>query len=45
MLMATLGMLIGRFIGPLIGRWAEILGGVVLMSIGSHILLQHLGYL
>jgi putative Mn2+ efflux pump MntP len=44
MLMATLGMMIGRFIGPLIGRWAEILGGVVLISIGSHILLEHLGY-
>jgi manganese efflux pump family protein len=45
MIMATLGMMIGRFIGPLLGKRAEILGGVVLIAIGVNILLEHLGYL
>lgn len=45
MIMATLGMMIGRFIGPLLGKRAEILGGVVLIGIGVNILLEHLGYL
>ncbi|MGP9417720.1 manganese efflux pump MntP [Pseudomonas reactans] len=44
-LMATIGILLGRFIGPLLGRWAEVLGGVVLIGIGCNILLEHLGYL
>lgn len=43
--MATLGMMLGRFIGPLLGKWAEILGGAVLIAIGLNILLEHLGYL
>ncbi|QCR36376.1 manganese efflux pump MntP [Nissabacter sp. SGAir0207] len=45
MVMATLGMLIGRFIGPMLGKRAEIIGGLVLIGIGSNILLQHLGLL
>lgn len=45
MIMATLGMLIGRFIGPLLGKRAEIVGGVVLIGIGFNILAEHLGYL
>lgn len=45
MLMSTLGMMIGRFIGPLLGKWAEVLGGLVLIGIGLNILLEHLGYL
>jgi len=44
-IMATTGILLGRFIGPLLGKWAEILGGVVLIGIGGNILLEHLGYL
>ncbi|MEA9389506.1 manganese efflux pump MntP [Acerihabitans sp. TG2] len=43
MLMATLGMLLGRFIGPLLGKKAEIIGGVVLIGIGCNILYTHLG--
>lgn len=43
--MSTLGMMLGRFIGPLLGKWAEILGGAVLIAIGLNILLEHLGYL
>lgn len=40
--MATTGVLVGRFIGPVLGKWAEVLGGVVLIAVGSTILLQHL---
>ena len=42
--MATTGVLVGRFIGPILGKWAEVLGGVVLIAVGSTILLQPLGY-
>lgn len=45
MIMSTLGMMLGRFIGPLLGKWAEVLGGVVLIGIGLSILIDHLGYL
>lgn len=45
MIMATLGMMIGRFIGPLFGKRAEVIGGVVLIGIGVNILLEHLGFL
>ncbi|KQN49581.1 hypothetical protein BS639_14205 [Rouxiella silvae] len=44
-IMATTGMLLGRFLGAAIGKWAEILGGVVLIGIGSSILIEHLGLL
>ncbi|MDR3432018.1 MAG: manganese efflux pump MntP [Rouxiella aceris] len=45
MTMATIGIMLGRFIGPLLGKWAEVLGGVVLIGIGCNILLEHLGYI
>ncbi len=45
MLMVTIGMLLGRYIGPLLGKRAEILGGVMLIGIGFNILAEHLGYL
>jgi putative Mn2+ efflux pump MntP len=35
--------LLGRFLGPVMGKWAEIFGGVVLIGIGSSILVEHLG--
>lgn len=41
LIMTTLGMMIGRFIGPLLGKRAEILGGLVLMGIGCEILWSH----
>jgi putative Mn2+ efflux pump MntP len=41
MIMSTLGMMVGRFIGPLLGKRAEILGGVVLIGIGIQILWSH----
>jgi len=45
LLMSTLGIMVGRFIGPLLGKWAEVLGGVVLIGTGLNILLEHLDYL
>ncbi|WP_237386912.1 manganese efflux pump MntP [Xenorhabdus sp. Sc-CR9] len=42
MVMATLGMLIGRYIGPLLGKRAELMGGLVLIIIGFNILFEHL---
>ena len=44
-IMATSGMLLGRFLGAAMGKWAEILGGVVLIGIGTSILVDHLGLL
>jgi len=41
LIMSTLGMMIGRFIGPLLGKRAEILGGLVLIGIGAQILWSH----
>ncbi len=43
--MAASGMLLGRYLGRAIGKWAEILGGMVLIGIGSSILIEHLGLL
>lgn len=40
-IMSTLGMMVGRFIGPLLGKRAEIIGGIVLIGIGSEILWSH----
>ncbi|MEQ2024556.1 manganese efflux pump MntP [Xenorhabdus szentirmaii] len=42
MIMATFGMLIGRYIGPLLGKKAEMVGGLVLIAIGFNILFEHL---
>ncbi|EKT56295.1 manganese efflux pump MntP [Providencia sneebia] len=42
MVMATIGMMIGRYVGPLLGKKAEIIGGIVLIGIGFNILLEHL---
>ncbi len=40
-IMSTLGIMVGRFIGPLLGKRAEILGGIVIIGIGSEILWSH----
>ena len=42
MVMVTLGVLLGRMLGTLLGRRAEMLGGAVLIAIGSVILYEHL---
>lgn len=43
MIMATIGILLGRYLGPIMGKWAEIFGGLVLIGIGCSILFEHLG--
>ncbi|MFA5489341.1 MAG: manganese efflux pump MntP [Candidimonas sp.] len=43
LVMVVLGFMLGRVIGTVLGRKAEILGGVVLIVIGSLILFEHLG--
>jgi len=41
----VLGFLLGKRAGDLIGRWAEAIGGIVLIAIGLRILISHLlGY-
>jgi putative Mn2+ efflux pump MntP len=39
--MATIGMLVGRWLGGRFGRVAEALGGVALVLLGAKILLEH----
>ena len=43
MIMATTGMILGRYIGPMLGKRAEIVGGIVLILIGFTILYEHIG--
>jgi manganese efflux pump family protein len=45
MLMVTIGVMVGRLVGATIGKRAEIIGGVILIGVGSVILAEHLGYL
>lgn len=42
-LMVTIGVMVGRALGRLIGKRAELLGGIVLMLIGCTILYEHIG--
>jgi len=42
LIMSTAGIMVGRFIGPILGKRAEILGGVVLIGIGCSILYSSL---
>ncbi|PZR12944.1 MAG: hypothetical protein DI532_12310 [Azospirillum brasilense] len=41
-ILATAGMLVGRLVGGRMGRWAEGLGGLCLVAIGTSILVEHL---
>ncbi|WP_339932876.1 manganese efflux pump MntP family protein [uncultured Brevundimonas sp.] len=41
--LATLGMLIGRVAGARLGPAAELIGGLLLIGMGTRILLEHLG--
>lgn len=40
--MVTAGIMLGRVLGNLVGKRAEIIGGVILMAIGATILYEHL---
>ena len=42
-IMVTLGVMVGRGLGRLVGKRAEVVGGLVLIAIGSLILYEHLG--
>lgn len=42
MLMVTAGVMLGRVLGAVAGRRAEIFGGILLIGIGSFILYEHL---
>lgn len=42
MIMVTLGTLLGRALGAIVGKRAEIAGGLVLIAVGSAILYEHL---
>jgi len=41
-IMVTLGILLGRVLGGLIGKRAEVIGGIVLIGVGVVILVEHL---
>jgi putative Mn2+ efflux pump MntP len=43
--LTTLGMRVGGWLGQRFGHRMELLGGLVLIAIGLHILAEHLGYL
>lgn len=43
--LTTIGMLIGGVVGARFGKWAEVVGGIVLIGIGVAILVEHLGLL
>jgi putative Mn2+ efflux pump MntP len=42
-LLVTLGVMLGRGLGALVGKRAELAGGVVLIAIGCAILYEHIG--
>lgn len=42
-IMSTTGIMAGHYIGAKVGKFAEILGGLCLIAIGSKILCEHLG--
>ena len=41
--MVTMGVMLGRVLGRIAGKRAEIMGGIILIGIGSLILYEHLG--
>ncbi len=42
LVMVTLGIMLGRMLGALVGKRAEIVGGAILIVIGASILYEHL---
>jgi manganese efflux pump family protein len=41
-LVVILGLIIGRRVGDILGRWAGTLGGLILIGIGIRVLIEHL---
>jgi len=42
MIAVTAGVMLGRVLGALVGKRAEVVGGVILIAIGFAILYEHL---
>lgn len=42
LVMVTVGVMLGRVLGTVVGKRAEIIGGIVLMLVGTTILYEHL---
>jgi putative Mn2+ efflux pump MntP len=40
--MVTLGIMLGRVLGGMVGRHAEVIGGIILIGVGAAILHEHL---
>ena len=40
--MVTIGVMLGRVLGAVVGKRAEVIGGIVLMIVGATILYEHL---
>jgi manganese efflux pump family protein len=40
--MVTIGVMLGRVVGLMFGKRSEVLGGLVLIAIGSYILYEHI---
>jgi putative Mn2+ efflux pump MntP len=40
--MVTLGIMLGRVLGAMVGRRAEVIGGIILIGVGAVILYEHL---
>ena len=40
--MVTLGVMLGRVLGGMVGKRAEMIGGVILIGVGAVILYEHL---
>lgn len=41
--MVTLGVMVGRVLGVIVGKRAEVMGGIILIGIGCLILYEHIG--
>jgi len=40
--MVTLGVMLGRVLGGMVGKRAEMIGGIILIGVGAVILYEHL---
>ena len=40
--MVTIGIMLGHLVGRLVGKWAEAMGGLILISVGAAVLYEHL---
>lgn len=42
--MVTIGIMMGRILGKMVGKRAEMIGGFVLIVVGTGILCEHIGF-